>query len=225
MEQAIKISIVDDHPAFRKGLISLLEELPHFKLFSEANNGKEFIHSMNGDFPNIVLLDLEMPEMDGIETTKYLKQHFPQIKILIITMHNDESWAMELMKVGIHGFLVKNSSLEEISNAITSVMSLGYYLNEFITYETLKNLVNGKFIKPKFKQALLNETEQRIICMMCKQYISKEIAEVLSLNIRTIDFHRKQIIRKINARNSNGVIVYGLENGLHKKYPYKPKKK
>lgn len=221
MNTPIKVSIVEDHPIYRNGVKGVIEECPQLIFFSEANNGQEFIPSLKYGIPDVVLLDIEMPVMGGEETAKYLAKHYPQIKIIILTMHKEVELARHLMKRGIRGYLEKGIDVAPLTEAILSVMTIGYYFNDYITQDIIEDLLSGKNITPVFNTVTLSYREQQVVSLMCNEYISKQIAEILNLDTRTVDFHKSQIIKKIGVINGLGVIVYGIENGLKTKFGYK----
>ncbi|MGZ4099923.1 MAG: response regulator, partial [Bacteroidia bacterium] len=126
MNQPIKISIVEDHPLMRKGIKSMLEDYPELVFFSEAGNGQDFIYSLKKEsLPDVVILDLEMPVMDGIQTAEYLKNFYPEIKVLVLSMHDDESFVMHMASIGVRGYLSKDGNGDEIIMAIQSVVNNG----------------------------------------------------------------------------------------------------
>lgn len=216
MKNLIKLSIVDDQKLFRDGLKSLIKEFSECRVISEANNGKEFTTSLNSNIPDVVLLDLSMPEMDGEETTKYLNTHFPQIKILILTMYDDSSFARHLIMHGAHGFLLKESNIEIVVDAIHSVMENGYFFNEFISRELVEEFLLSGDINPEFKKVTLTKREMEILALISKEYTCKEIADRFSLSIRTVEGHRDKLIKKIGARNTAGLVVFAVQNNFHK---------
>lgn len=220
----IKIAIVDDHPLVIQGIISFLERYSEFDIISGAGNGKEFITTLEeGVPPDIVILDLEMPEMDGEVTALYLQNNYPEIKPLILTTHDSELYACHLMEKGARGYLIKGAQAELLAEALFSIYETGYYFNEFIRPEQLELLWNGKSLTPKYRSNSLSEREMEIVSLLCNQYSNKEMAEILSLGIRTIESHRKHIMEKIGAKNGAGIIIYGLENSLKTKFGFKKK--
>ncbi|HXB42345.1 MAG TPA: response regulator transcription factor [Bacteroidia bacterium] len=137
-------------------------------------------------------------------------------------MYDDSELAYDLLAKGAHGFLIKNSNIETIVEAVYSVLENGYYLNEFITHKMIEDLINDKLIFPKFNQdGLLTEREKQIVSLLCNDYSNKEISETLFIDIRTVETHRQNIMGKIGARSVVGVVAYGFENNLKTKFGYK----
>ncbi len=210
----IKIAVVDDQRLFRRGLISLISEFNELKVTIEAENGKDLIDKMEGNLPDVVLLDLEMPEMDGAQTLAYLKVKHPKIRVLILTMHNEESIIAHMVENGAHGFLLKNDPIETIIDAIHSVIDTDYYFDDRVSKALLTRLITGEKIKPKFSKVVLSEREIQIIQLICEEFTDREIAEKLCLSVRTVNGHRIQILEKIKAKNTVGIVMYAVKNGL-----------
>jgi len=210
----IKLAVVDDQLLFRRGLISLIKEFEEFDIVIEAQNGKELVDALKKRKPHIVLLDLQMPVMDGIETTAYLNEKYPDIKVLILTMHDDDEFILHLIEKGANGFLLKNNSIEVVVDAIYSIMESGYYFNDRISKTMIKGLVRSKKIKPVFQTTNLSDREIEIITLICKELTNKEISERLCLSIRTVENHRDKILEKIGARNTVGIVMFALKNNL-----------
>jgi DNA-binding NarL/FixJ family response regulator len=210
----IKIGVVDDQQMFRKGLISLISEFNEMNVMLEAANGKEMIDKMVKKEPDVILLDLEMPEMDGVATLAWLKAKHPRIRVIILTMHNEESIIAHMIESGAHGFLLKNDPIETLIDGIHSVIDTGYYFDDRVSKALLTRLITGEKIKPKFNKVELTERETQIIQLICEEFTNKEIADKLCLSVRTIDGHREQILQKINARNTVGIVMYAMKNGL-----------
>lgn len=209
-----RIAVVDDQQLFRKGLIYLLEEFKEMDVIIEAENGKQLIDKLAKKMPDVVLLDLEMPEMDGPTTLAWLKAKHPKIRVLILTMHNEEPIIAHMVENGAHGFLLKNDPIDTIVDAIHSVMDTGYFFDDRISKALLTRLITGERIKPKFNKVFLSERELQIVKLICEEFTNKEIADKLCLSVRTIDGHREALMEKINARNTVGIVMYAVKNGL-----------
>lgn len=210
----IKLAVVDDQLLFRRGIISLIKEFEEIEVVIEAGNGKELIEAIKKRKPHIVLLDLQMPVMDGIETTAYLSEKYPDIKILILTMHDDDEFILHLIEKGANGFLLKNNSIDIVIDAIYSIVENGYYFNDRISKTMIKGLVRSKKIKPVFQSVSLSDREIEVIILICKEYTNKEISERLCISIRTVENHRDKILEKTGARNTAGIVMFALKNNL-----------
>lgn len=209
------IAIADDQAMFRKGLISLLSEFPELKVVIEAENGRDLQEKMKRKKPDVVLLDLEMPEMDGMATMEWLKATHPGIRVIILTMHNEEPIIAHMIENGAHGFLVKNDPIETLMDAIYSVMDTGYYFDDRVSRALLQRLMLGEKVKPNFEKVVLSERETQIIQLICRELTNKEIADRCNLSIRTIEGHREQILLKLKAKNTVGIVMYAIKNGLY----------
>lgn len=209
------VAIVEDQAMFRAGLVSLLSEFEELHVMMEAGNGKEFQDKLKKKKPDVVLLDLEMPVMDGMETLEYLKATHPGIRVLILTMHNEEPIIAHMIESGAHGFLVKNDPIETLIDAIYSVMDTGYYLDERVSHALVQRLMLGKKIKPSFEKVMLTERELQVVQLLCQELTTKEIGERMNLSHRTIEGHRETILEKIKAKNTVGIVMYAIKNGLY----------
>lgn len=211
LPKIIKVGLVDDQQLFRAGIHSLLKEYDNIQVVMEASNGKDLFDQLKRQKPHILLLDIEMPQMNGIETTILLKEKFPDIKIIILTMHNEEEFIFDLMTKGAHGFLPKDKSVEEVIDAIYAVMEKGRYYNE----EVMDILVKGsKGLVRGLQMSSLSERELEIIRMICMQKTNKEIGEKMGVSIRTIENHRTNILLKTNTKNVAGIVMYALKHKI-----------
>src|SRR6201985_1152826 len=138
--EPIKLAIVDDHKIFRNGLKATLEDCPDFELLIEASNGKELIGLLATHMPDVILMDFKMPEMDGMQTTTHVHEHFKQIRVLALSMHNEDKYIVDMMKAGASGYLLKNAEPEEIIEAISTVYYRDYYFNEHLSVTLIKQL-------------------------------------------------------------------------------------
>lgn len=214
--EKINIAVVDDLQLFRQGLISLLKETKNLNIDFEAENGHDLFEKLKTRYqlPDIILLDIEMPELDGIETTIKLKVKYPDIKIIILTMHDEEEMIVHLIEKGAHGFLLKNENIESVLDAILAVHQNGYFFNDRISKAMVKGLIHSKKIKPTFNDVDLNERELEVLRLLCKEYTSPEIGEIMHLSAKTIDNYRFDLIKKLGVRNSIGLVMYAVKKGL-----------
>lgn len=211
----IKIAVVDDHQLFRVGVVALLSDYNDMEVVLEASNGKDLLSQLKRTQPHLVLLDIEMPEMNGIETTLALKKEYPDIKIIILTMHNEEEFIFDLMNKGANGFLPKDKSVETVVDAIYSVMQKGYYYNDQITQAIIKG--NSGYLKaPELlnKAASLTEREIEIIKLICAQKTNREIGELLFISARTVDNHKMNIFTKIGTKTTIGIVMFAMQAKL-----------
>jgi DNA-binding NarL/FixJ family response regulator len=214
MNKKISVAIVDDHSLFRKGIRSLLDEYGELEIITEVSNGKLLLESLKIKKPDVILLDLEMPIMDGAETVSVLKLKYPEIKIIILTMHNEDGLIINLLERGVNGFLPKDTDIEIVVDAIYSVIETDYYFNDHISRTLVKKLASSKKINPAFKKSLLTDREIEIVKYICKEFTNKEIAEKLFLSPRTIDTYREKILEKTGAKNTAGIVMYAVKNKM-----------
>jgi DNA-binding NarL/FixJ family response regulator len=214
MENTIKLAIVDDDNLFRSVLAALIKPHKGIEIIMSLINGQELINALPNQTPDIVILDLEMPVMDGIKTTDFLCEKYPDIKILILTGHTNEELFNYLIRKGVNGFLPKKNNFAIIIEAIYSIEKNGYYFANL----DLKKITAAKKIK-KTKPISLNEVifstrEIEVLQLICQQHTNKEISEKLFISARTVDGHRNKLLQKANVRNSVGLVVFAVKNNL-----------
>ncbi|MBL7932528.1 MAG: response regulator transcription factor [Bacteroidia bacterium] len=207
----IKIAVVDDQHLFRTGMTSMLKDYEELNVIVQCSNGKELMQALKRHTPHVVLLDIEMPVMNGVETTELLRQRYPDIKIIILTMYDEEELIYDLINKGAHGFLLKDNTVDEVVDAIYSVVEKGSYYNRQVT----EAMVNGaKGLRSSMHMVGLNEREIEIIRHVCGQKTNKEIADSMNLSIRTIENLRNGILAKTGSKNTAGMVMYALKNKL-----------
>jgi two-component system, NarL family, response regulator DegU len=220
-ENTIRVAIADDHSLFRQGMRNLLNNLPGIQVVMEAKNGRELIDNIPAFNPEVVLMDLEMPILSGIEATKHLKRLYSSIKVIVLTMHDEELYVRNLMQLGANGYLLKNSEPEEVEKAIRVVSSQEYYYGEFLNH-LMQSHLTGKPVPQKNtlteKYAYnininLTEREIEILKLICTGMTNVEIGEKLHISHRTVDGHRTRLMDKIGARNVTGLVVYAVRYG------------
>lgn len=192
----------------------MLKEFPEVKVVVEASDGEDMLKQFKNKKIDIVLLDLEMPNMDGFEATEHLVRKYPGTKIIILTTHNEESFIRHLIAKGVNGFILKDKDIEVIMDAIYAVIETGYYFNDSMSRALVKGLMASDAIRPTFKRVELSEREIAIIKLISKEYTAREIAEKLFISQRTVDGHRERILEKIKAKNSVGIVMYAIKHNL-----------
>jgi DNA-binding NarL/FixJ family response regulator len=202
MQKTIKYAIADDHKLFRRGVIAALEDTPAFKLVLEAENGRDLLNNFNKAKPDVILLDLKMPGMDGIETVIELRKQNEEVKIIIITMLDDEKYVIHLMEIGANGYLLKNAEPEEIKTAITTAYESGYYFNDFVNKALLKKVVHKNHLKPVFNKDI-QLTSREI-----------EVLKLIFLSPRTVEGIRTKLLEKIGVKNTAGLVMYAVKHGI-----------
>jgi two-component system, NarL family, invasion response regulator UvrY len=210
------VAVVDDHVLLRNGLSNLIRDLDTYAVLFEADNGKDFISQLKPKFvPDIVLLDINMPEMDGYETSLWIKRNYPEIKVLALSMCDNENAIIRMMKNGAKGYILKDIDASEFRMALDSLLRKGFYFSEMVTGKML-NAVN-KLDEPEqtMKNFIcLNEREIEFLKLACTEMTYKEIAEKMFLSPRTIDGYRDALFEKLNVKTRVGLVMYAIRNGI-----------
>lgn len=212
----IKVALVDDQTLFLKGLRLILEGYPEIDIVIEADNGSDFLSAVVTEQPDVVLLDLKMPGMDGIEVAEKLKAIAPQVKIILLTMHDDEHFIHHVLSLGANGYLLKNEEPAILREAIQKVMTQEYYLNDYVAKALLNNIKKKDTPPSNDKEALFTLTlrEKEILQLICQEHTTGEIAEQLFISKRTVEGHRQNLLDKTGVRNTAGLVIYALKNQL-----------
>lgn len=211
------ILLVDDHPSLRQGVKSILEDNPKYKVLNEASNGKEALEILAKQQFDIIFMDINMDEMDGIECTHEIKKLHPETKVLAFTMHKENEHIKAMMEAGASGYILKKSKPEEFYIAIETILNGENYLSDEVKNEIVKNFVSFGAKEPKSKfdiKVELSEREKDVLELIVKEYNNAEIAKKLFISLRTVDSHRRNLIVKTGAKNTAGLVVYALENAL-----------
>jgi DNA-binding NarL/FixJ family response regulator len=207
-----KVILVDDHKLFRKGLRMLIETLDRYEVVAEASNGIEFLDLLDRHKPDIVFLDIAMPEMDGIEAAKLALAKDPDLKIITLSMFGEQDYYFKMVDAGVRGFLLKNSEVTEVKQALQTIIEGGNYFS----HELLMNLVYSLKNTPEASapDSPLSDREKEIILLICKGLSTQEIADSLCLSKRTVDSHRANILFKTGCRNTASLVVYAIREKL-----------
>jgi DNA-binding NarL/FixJ family response regulator len=213
----IKVAIADDHKIFRSGVINTLVPYENISFVFEADDGLHLLQSMETQQPDVILMDLKMPHMDGIEATVKVKEKYPDVKIIILTMYEDDNFIVHLVENGANAYLLKNAEPEEIYEAICTTFEKGFYFNENVNLALLKKVLhkNKQQFKPTLKNEIqLNDREQEVLKLICNELTTQEISEQIFLSPRTVEGIRQKLLEKINVKNSVGLVLYAFRNGL-----------
>lgn len=216
MKNPIKIAVVDDHALFRQGLVALLCQYTNLDVSIVASNGSEFIDMLDDEIIDVVLLDLKMPIMDGINTTDHIQKYYPEIKIIILSMHSEESYISYLLSKGVNGFLLKDQEIGNIIEAIQEVHTNGYYFNNKIPGQIFKRLITTNQDDINARDINFSCRELEVIKLICEEKTNKEISEALNISQRTVDGHRERILVKTNSKNVVGIVRYAMKHNLLK---------
>lgn len=213
----IHIIIADDHEMFRDGFKLMLTKQDNIHLVAEAENGKELLELTEKFKPDVIITDIKMPLMDGIEAARIITEQFPAIGIIGLSMYDEDDLIIDMLEAGAKGYLIKNANKEQIAEAIKTVYNGAPYYCKTTSRKLTEMIAKSRF-NPYKKMAKIefSEREKEIIGFICREMSNKEIADKLFLSIRTVEGHRVNILDKMNVKNSVGVVVYALKNGIVK---------
>ncbi len=213
--EKLKILVTDDHTLFRKGTMMLLETFDEITFVDEAKNGKEAVEKLSEGSFDLILLDLEMPVMDGWEASRKIIQKFPKTKIVMISMHDSLQIISDLIEIGVHSYLLKNADPEEVHKAILSVINNDFYYNQLVSTALHKKIQRDGIQKNNIQnKADVSPREIEILQLICQEMTMKEIGEKLFLSEQTIQTHRKNLMRKTQAKNAVGLVKFAFQNGI-----------
>jgi DNA-binding NarL/FixJ family response regulator len=214
----ILIALVDDQQLFRGGLASLIQSVPGFTLFTEAENGKMFIEQLEAadHLPDIALIDMHMPEMNGVELNEILQQRYPSIKVLILSVYDQERFIAKMIEAGACGYLTKNCEIKELVTAINTTYKNGFYFNQ-ATLQAMRKAAQYKSTDIRNINNIsieLTVREKEILVLLCKEFTTAEIGEQLFISPRTVEGHRNNLLMKTGCRNTAGLVIFAIKNGL-----------
>lgn len=215
MTSNFKIALVDDHILIRASLANLINDFEHCQVIMQANNGIDFIRQINdGLRPELVILDLNMQEMDGYETAKWICKNLPEVKILMLSMHSTEMSLIRMLHIGVKGFLRKDVHVSELKTAIDAIMNRGYYYSYDIAGKILSLFRNSEEPLELASRTLMNESELRFLKLACTEDTYKEIAQKMNMNPRSIDNLRDHLFTKLDVKSRIGLAMYAVKHGL-----------
>jgi len=215
MKEKKRVFIAEDHEVLRQGLRSLLEASGEFEVVGEAEDGADAIRRITETNPDLVLLDLSMPRMDGISVIKDLKSRYPEFKILVLTMFKTEEYVLEVFHSGAEGYCLKSSSYDELLMGIRAVLSGKRFISPEISDKVLEGYLEGqKTIKQKSSWETLTQREREVLKLVGEGYKNKEIADYLCISIKTVEKHRANIMQKLDLHTASALTAYAVERGL-----------
>jgi DNA-binding NarL/FixJ family response regulator len=217
---ALKVYIADDHQLFIEGVKALLRDVEDIKIIGEADNGEVLLKLMEKEPADVVLMDINMPVMGGLDTTREMRKRHPDTKVLALTMFDDTLHISEMIKAGASGYLLKNAGKEELMNAIARVSRGEKYVSNEVSVKLIENMFNKEQTGGSNSQAAparkaeLTRRELEIIRLIAKEHTNNEIAAILNNSPMTIITHRKNLLRKLGVKNTAGLIKYAINHGL-----------
>jgi DNA-binding NarL/FixJ family response regulator len=209
--EKIRIIIADDHQLFRNGLRMLLNAFPEFDVTAEASNGEEFLKILKNCSADVVLMDINMPEMDGVEATRRGIKICPGIAVIALSMYGEEEYYYKMVDAGAKGFLLKDSDISEVKEAIITVKKGGSFFSQELLYHVIQKF---KHREHENKMANLSKREKEILFKICEGFSNQEIAVSLFISKRTVDKHRANLLGKTNSKNTASLILYAIKNKL-----------
>ena len=217
MTDKIKIILSDDEELFRKGILFLLQREPNFEIIFEASNGEELVEYLNNsnNYPDIILMDLKMPLLNGVEATKIIHKKFPSIKTIALTSYNTQSFIANMINVGASSYLVKNASPKEMIFTINEVFDKGFYYNENVMKVIHQDIISSsQSTKSNLDEDFLTNREKEVLSLICNQLNTAEIAEKLFISPRTVEGHRNNLLLKTESKNMAGLVVFAIQNKI-----------
>jgi DNA-binding NarL/FixJ family response regulator len=209
LKEPIQIALVDDHKLFRSGMAALVTNFKRYNILFEAANGQELISTINsGTVPDIILLDISMPVMDGVEAAQILRAKHPNVRIIILSMFEDADKVLLMVKMGVKGYLLKDSEPHEVEDALLKVSQGELYYPEFVTRHLITNF------NSKLENIKLNPREIEFLRLTGTELTYKEIAETMNISVRTVDSYRDQLFEKLQIKSRVGLVLYSIKNKL-----------
>lgn len=209
----IQVGIVDDHSLLRKALAKLIASFEGYSVLFEGDNGKDLKTKITQYvIPDIVLLDVNMPDMDGYETVRWLHKNYPQIKVLALSMFSDENTIIRMLRLGAKGYILKNIEPEELKLALDSIMKKDFYLSEYISGKIISGL--HKDLGNPEDPVVLSDKEKEFLRLVCSEMSYKDIADKLFIAPRTVDNYRNALFEKLKVRTRVGLVMFAIKNGL-----------
>lgn len=212
----VTVVLVDDHVLLRNGLANLIESFGDYKVLFEADNGKQFIEKLSPRLvPDIILMDINMPKMDGYDTALWVRDHHPMVKILALSMYDNENAVIRMFKAGARGYILKDCDPGELKLALGAINTKGFYYSEMVTGKLIHNINTLDDKESQVKSIIkLTDREMSFLRLTCTELTYKEIADKMILSPRTIDGYRDDLFQKLNIKTRVGLVMYAIKNGI-----------
>ncbi|HUR29794.1 MAG TPA: response regulator transcription factor [Saprospiraceae bacterium] len=214
----IRVMIADDHNMFVEGVESILEGNENIQVVSKCYTGTEVFEKVSLTHPDVILLDINIPGMNGLEVCQKLNKEYPEVKVLALSMHNEESFVMEILKYGAQGYILKNTGKKELISAIETVNNGQSYFSEEVTETIMKSLVNQRTGNKKTTSLApkISRREKDVLELIVREHTTQEIADTLFISLKTVESHRRSLLTKLGVRNTAGLVRVAIENQLTK---------
>ncbi len=210
----IKILVVDDHEVVRTGIRTLLKDKPELEVVGEAENGQIALNYLENNDVDLVIMDINMPVMDGIQATEAIIARYPDARVLGLTMLNEEHHIRQMLKAGAYGYILKNSGQNELLAAIDNISKGKHYFSKEATHVIMMDMMSDKVKEKKVENVYLTDREKDVLKLIALEHTNQEIADKLFISVRTVDAHRRNLLQKIGARNAAGLAIYALNNNV-----------
>lgn len=214
MTPKIRILIADDHTLLRNGICALLQDEQDMVIVGEANDGREAVHLAGQLKPNVVLMDIAMPRLNGLEATRQIKHEHPEINVLVLTMYDNEEYFREMLEVGASGYIIKRAAATELVSAIRAVYSGEAVLSPAITRLLLEDYLNHDLRSEKDDPNALSAREREVLQLIAEGKTSREIAEILNLSVKTVQSHRTSLMQKLDLHDRGELIKYAIQKKI-----------
>ena len=216
-ENQIRFAIADDHKIFRDGIKMAFSGKNNLKMLWEAEDGRDLMHKISIKKPDVLLMDIRMPEIDGINAIQLIRKEYEDIKIIVLTMYDDQQMISKMMEMGANAYLTKTTDPEEIYEAILTCMNDDFYFNELVNKAVMGKLMQKKNVRQHYGNAApvsFNEKEIKILKLLAEDKTTEEISKIIFLSPRTIETIRQNMKAKVNAKTIGGLIMYAMRNKL-----------
>lgn len=212
-QTTISIGVIDDHQLFRKGLIELIQNVKGLDVTLEAGDGEDLLQQLLEVMPDVLLLDLKMPKLDGIDAMKIIRKKYPRLKIIVLSMFDDDRFILHAYQVGANGYLLKNAPPEEVVKAIRDVADDGYYVSPAMSSILARGVANKSY-KPALEETHLTNREIEVLELLCEGKTTEEISNELFLSARTVEGHRRNLMEKTESKNATALVAWAFKNKI-----------
>lgn len=212
----IRVALAEDHQILRQGMMAMLSTEEDFEMVFDVSNGAELIERLTNNSVDVVILDIQMPIMNGLDALKIISQKYPEIKVIMLSSYYENEMIYQAITDGAKGFLPKHAEIEVVIEALNKVMLEGYYFDDKVTPKLISMLTKNGIIFPPFELDTLSNRELEILPLICQGMKNKEIADQLFISERTVENHRKNLFIKTKSKNAYGLVIYAIKNGLIK---------
>ena len=206
--------IADDHKIFRDGIVSILEDIDDMQISQQADDGQEILDKLEKDQPHIILMDITMGDTSGIDITKIVKAKYPNIKVLVLSMHAESGYILKALEAGASGYLLKDAGSTEMINAIRTVFDGDTYYSQQVSKILVQHITQGSQPKSNREGIPLTTREIEILKLIAEEFSNPKIAEKLFISIRTVDTHRRNLLEKLAVKNTAGLVKYAIKYGI-----------